>query len=1007
MIVGMFRAAYSLSILALITGLGGLGALIGLGGCGPEPPGACGGAFPDCAVSVAGETYLCCAVDMCNAEVEVRAACCACGPANYCAPDVPCNLAEEPLPTQPASTCMTCHNGSSANDYAGAGVLNPHPFPGARFIPCEDCHGGDPTANDPAQAHVPRPFEIGENLQLPNNPQAYQYYVTRAGVDNFPDYVVDGQTFSPIDWLQFVNPGATAVVEQGRGCASASCHASLGAWMATSVMTTGAGITSALMDRSGADNAIPEHVDWYGDTAADYGFRSALDPSFEFPGEVGQIGQVLQLPERAALQDPGSIHESPAHLAGDMADDVIAASDGTVHQNQLIAGSPLHDVFLASASQACGQCHLGDRGDNRRSGEFRSSGCTACHMPFTLSGRYQGRDPHVAFDEPVNPDRVEVPDRPHVQAHRIASKAQVLPSGDAIVGVQDATCGTCHRQTTDTVLQFRGVRVDFHEDVINNLQYPANPNTFQNAADDASLFAPGLQNFTYQGYNPNQLLRFEDYDADGLADTPADIHYEYGMGCIDCHGGREMHNGKIGDPSSGALYSRAEQVSAIACETCHGGIDEYAQTSPCVDHQGNAAECVVDRFGNSLDHVTRGADGQLYLYSRQRGRVHYVPQTLDVVVDSGVQHPYRNRPVYNANASYAMGRADGDPATGIGPQQADPALVADGFAHSDRMDCVSCHAAWNNQRFGEHLSANYDLGVDTFSTINGRPVAIRSEGRVPVYSTPIPMFLGVGDRGLVTQTGPEMTLFFQYASDSEGLASPVFAFSDRRGNGNNPGYDGRGPFGALGHGRISPHTTRGRVDASSEGARQCVACHLNSEQLDNYGAQYQVFMDAVASGDAANIDYYALQQPHIGQNTGNQENSPFFVHLAAGLGAGLWYFDAVGCPANPLDASADRPACDGVSPANEFLDPNSLVFALDQLVTPAGVANAAGHRPAASAAQAADVAALRDGALYPDMPGPLGATLAQRLADPNNGLILDSWLDADGNPGGQASSYLP
>ena len=36
------------------------------------------------------------------------------------------------------------------------------------------------------------------------------------------------------------------------------------------------------------------------------------------------------------------------------------------------------------------------------------------------------------------------------------------------------------------------------------------------------------------------------------------------------------------------------------------------------------------------------------------------------------------------------------------------------------------------------------------------------------------------------------------------------------------------------------------------------------------------------------------------------------------------------------------------------------------------------------------------------MAGPLGATLARRLADPATGIVLDSWIDANRTPHGGA-----
>lgn len=976
-------------------------------GCGPPDPdgGVC---FSSCCSvrTASDESINCYEIEVCTASVEQRVACCECDPGLFCAPEVPCDIGDDPLPDQEASTCMTCHNGSEREDYIGTGMQNPHPFAGARFISCVTCHGGDPTATSPEDAHIPRPIEILDNLQLANDAVSYQHYLTHTGVEDMGNYQVGAQTFEPIDWLQFVNPGAVAVVERGRGCATSGCHTELGEWMATSVMTTAAGMASAIADASGAANAFPERVDWYSDTAADYGFRAAVDPAFALTDDpFGPVGSILRLPEKAAYQ-VGDIFNNPLYESGGLADDVVAASDGTVHQGQLLTGSPLHDLLVVGTSQACGHCHLSGRGRNRSAGDFRSSGCSACHMDYDLVGRSQSRDPNVQIDEPINPDAIRAPENAHPTAHLIVSAAEVLPSGEVVRGVDDRTCGTCHRQSHDTMLEFSGIRVDQHEDVVNQRQHPADPVNFQNSANEQRLFDPGQQNQTYQGMNVNQLLPFEDYDADGRDDTPADIHHERGLSCIDCHGGSDAHNGAPGDALSGALFSRARQAVAIACESCHGDIEQYAATTPCRNTLDEDSQCVVDRRGNALEHVFRDESGDYWLRSRQVGRLHYIAQTRDVVVDSGRLHPVTGLAVYNARASYAMGRADGDPDTGIGPQQGDGSLVTAGFSHSDRMDCVSCHASWNNQRFGEFLELYYDANPQNFfiSPIDGQRTALFAPDRQFIYASPIPFFLGVGSRGLVTQTGPEIQLLFQQEQDLNGNSSRVFAFTDRRGNGNNPGYDGRGPFAALGHGPVMAHTIRGRPNESFEGARQCVACHLNSEQMNEFGVAYGAFIDSMNNAQVGDLDFNMLQT-HIGRNTGNELNSPIFVHMAAGLGTGLWYFDADGCPVNPGDDNRDHVTCNGSAPADIF-DPARVVFALDQPGSWTGVANASNHQPAASAARTNDIAALRDGAHNPAMPGPLGASLSQKLADPNAGLILDSWIDANGNPRGQAGDFL-
>ena len=87
--------------------------------------------------------------------------------------------------------------------------------------------------------------------------------------------------------------------------------------------------------------------------------------------------------------------------------------------------------------------------------------------------------------------------------------------------------------------------------------------------------------------------------------------------------------------------------------------------------------------------------------------------------------------------------------------------------------------------------------------------------------------------------------------------------------------------------------------------------------LDEYGDLYTEFKTNMATGryDLLNFDDLKL---HFGQNPGNQLNSPLWVHMAAGLGSGLFLFDENGCAVNPLDENEDRFGCEGVAPATNF-----------------------------------------------------------------------------------------
>ncbi|MFV2057484.1 MAG: hypothetical protein ACC707_13515, partial [Thiohalomonadales bacterium] len=649
----------------------------------------------------------------------------------------------------------------------------------------------------------------------------------------------------------------------------------------------------------------------------------------------------------------------------------------------------------------CGNCHLGSAGANNRFGDYRSSGCTACHMAYSPDGRSRSTDTNVNKQEPVNPDAIAAPERPHIATHLIKNVAKTLPNGQSVTGIQDQACAGCHQGSNRTVLQYWGIRLDQNQDLVNQTQYPANPANFQNTATDTRLFDPAVNNNTFNGRNANQYIAYEDYDGDNRDDTPPDVHHAAGMGCIDCHGSRDLHGGATGDDSGNEIYSRQEQTVAIRCQSCHGGIDTYAETVSCLNYDDKQAECATDSKGNALRHVTReAATGNFILKSRLNGQLHYVSQTRDTIIRSNKTNPFTRQLVYSPKASYAMGRADGNNATGTGPIQVDANKFTTGFSHSDNMDCVSCHASWTNTCIGCHLAGEYDGNFNNFrfSNITGERIAYNEQAADFIYQSPVPFQLGISTDNKISPMTPSTKTFYRY-TDINGQESQVMAFSDRNGNGNNPALDGRNAFPALNHNVMMAHSVRGKVQNNNEGVRYCVACHLNDASLNNFGAEYDTFRAAMANNDFNNLDFNLLQQ-HIGQNTGNQLNSPLWVHMVAGLGSGLFLFDQNGCPVNPLDANPNRENCNNNAPADNF-NTNNVVYNLDRTVEVTGISNASNNHPLKVLGQS-----QRSGSLDPGLSGPLGAQLIRKLTDPVNGIVLDSWMDADGQAQGGAANFI-
>lgn len=881
---------------------------------------------------------------------------------------------------------MTCHNGAMHDDYSGDGLENPHPFPGAATLKCTECHGGNPNGAGVADSHVPPPPEIGDEAFQETNALAYFNRLTLTGIDKFEDYEVNGVTYTALDYLQFVNPGDLRVVNDGRACGV--CHQSHAECVSQGLLATEAGMFSGAMYGIGVDNHVVANQGLFQDTASDLAFRAVVDPDYVFdPMSVGSVGSFIEFPVYSVrgANGPNDIFQNPAYDSVNLPADQLA-------NGQVISGSPLANLYHEQVAFTCGDCHLGSAGANNRYGDFRSSGCTSCHMQYSPSGRSNSTDPNIKKNEPLDPDDIDEPERPHVRRHMIASVARTLQTGEQVQGIDDYACAGCHQGSNRTVMQYWGIRLDQNEDVRRNRQYPENPDSFRTTRFDERLFDPVVDNNTFNGRNHRQYLLEEDYDGDGRDDTPQDVHYEAGLGCIDCHGSHDLHGGDVSSTDR-AMHSRMSQAVSIRCEDCHGSTDGYASTVAGTRYDGTAATLAVDSMGNALRHVVQ-EDGEFFLYSRLTGERHYVSQVRDVIADNGKVNPITGETIYNPKASYAMGRADGDPMTGVGPVQTGG--ITGNFCHSDTMSCSSCHSAWTNNCIGCHLYGEYNNG-NNFSNITGERIVFREDEADFVYQSPVFFQLGVDTRNKISPISPNTSVFFRWR-DRNGVFSQIFAFSDRNGNGASTAVTN---YPSLAHNFVFQHSIRGKVSDTQEGPRYCVSCHLTDAAIADYGAQYNAFRTAMQSSTFGGVDH-SLLATHIGENTGNQMNSPFWVHMVAGLGTGLFWFDENGAPVNPLDDNPDRVGAGGVAPSAQY-NTSNIRFNLDRIVDELGRETGSSAHPILGPLSST----LRDGSPNPFMSGPLGQTLIERLTDPNTGIVLDSWLDANSIEQGDAVIHVP
>ena len=83
--------------------------------------------------------------------------------------------------------------------------------------------------------------------------------------------------------------------------------------------------------------------------------------------------------------------------------------------------------------------------------------------------------------------------------------------------------------------------------------------------------------------------------------------------------------------------------------------------------------------------------------------------------------------------------------------------------------------------------------------------------------------------------------------------------------------------------------------------------------------------------------------------------------------------------------------------------PGNVAFNLDRIVETDGSSNGSSNHPMLAPGSGV---LLRQGAANPNLSGPMGTNLIMRLIDQATGIVLDSWLDADGQTQGQASNYV-
>lgn len=446
---------------------------------------------------------------------------------------------------------------------------------------------------------------------------------------------------------------------------------------------------------------------------------------------------------------------------------------------------------ITYSRQQCQRCHVGVQGREKR-GDYRGNGCSACHVPYSNDGFYEGADPTI--------DKTQA-GRPLIHRMQAGRKSTVTHNGVSYTGIPTETCTTCHNRGKRVGMSYQGV-----------MEFP------YGSPYDA-------------GGNKQPKLHTKNYTF--IAD---DLHHQQqsrpgnpkgGLLCQDCHTSVDMHgDGNI----PGTTLAQVE----IECEDCHGTPTKFPWELPL----GTGEE-----FQTTLKGGARGVADDVpdFMYMSD------VPDANDGYLITARGNPFGNvvkngKKVTLHSASgldfeVPVLKQIGQDGTFVSKES--KVAMFDVDQHGNSMECYACHADWAPQCYGCHVTIDYSKGkadVDWIDNANARgsdglsadaPLGtngIKSPGKASEtrsylrWETPI---LGINGEGRVSPLMPGCQVITTVIDKDGNTVAQNEVWHTPEGKG-------------LDHAAVQPHT-------SGRKARSCESCHDNPKTL-GYGIEDGRFM---------------------------------------------------------------------------------------------------------------------------------------------------------------------
>jgi len=618
--------------------------------------------------------------------------------------------------------CVSCHTASD----------NPsmHQNP-AVLLGCIDCHGGDARRMKPQHANPNDPAYVSARDAahvLPRYPNAW----------NFPSSANPQRSYTLLnrearEFVRFVNPGDYRVAREACGaCHLPTIQAAERSLMATSAMLWGGA--------SYNNGILPFKRYLLGEAYTDKGeparLAAPVKPN-EFMKHKGILAELYPLPawETIPQGDIFRVFERGGRIIGSQFPEIGIPNNTGLIQRLDEPGRP--DIRQSNRGPGTGSRiavpvinitktrlndpHMWFLGTNEQPGDYRSSGCTSCHVVYANDRSEKRAGPYARFGNAGIAHTADPTIPKHESGHPLRHAfTRAIPSSQ---------CMVCHMHQPNVFLNsFYGFTMwDYESDAPfmwpEKQKYPTaaeiraiNERNPEEAAirgkwgdpeflKNVSSLNPQLKDTQFadyhgHGWNFRAIFKRDrkgtllDKDGKAVADDDprkfskavhlSSVHLDLGMHCVDCHFGQDNHG-------NGHIYGEVAAAIEIDCADCHGTVSRY----PTLFTSGPSA-----RPGGTDLSLLRTHDGRRRF--EWRGGKLYQRSALDpareweMTLVKDTVNP--DHPRYNAKAARAK-------LMGAGTTMAwGPGVDAGALAHGDdKMACYSCHLSWTTSCAGCHL----------------------------------------------------------------------------------------------------------------------------------------------------------------------------------------------------------------------------------------------------------------------------------------------------------------